>query len=83
MRDLLPYCLFYLFLSILGLLQLQEVIKAPYSKEVQVTVRQANATNMKSILKEANKKHLYHIIADLDTDLTFLLLKTVRTNNDK
>ena len=67
----------FAFWSFSDLLLLQDIIRAPLNTNVDITVRQATKENMRETLKEIDKKGIRKIIAHLNTDDTYWLLKAV------
>ena len=61
------------------LLLLQDIIRAPLNKDVEIVVRQANRANMRETLKEVEKKGIRRIIGHLNIQDTYNLLKAVST----
>ena len=61
------------------MLLLQDIIRAPLNKDVEIVVRQANRANMRETLKEVEKKGIRRIIGHLNIQDTYNLLKAVST----
>ncbi|KAK2148217.1 hypothetical protein LSH36_509g01044 [Paralvinella palmiformis] len=58
------------------LLLLQDIIQAPLQNDVEITVRQAKRGTMRETLKEIDKKGIRKILAHLNVDDTYMLLKS-------
>ena len=64
------------------MLLLQDIIRAPLNKDVEIVVRQANRANMRETLKEVEKKGIRRIIGHLNIQDTYNLLKAVSTQGN-
>lgn len=59
------------------MLLLQDIIRAPLNKEVEILVRQVNRENMRETLKEIEDKSITRIVAHLNIDDSYNLLRAV------
>ena len=66
----------------IDLLLLQDIIRAPINNEAEILVRQARRSNMRELLKEIEEKGVAKIIAHLDSQDTYYLMKAVCTGQD-
>ena len=63
--------------SLTDLLLLQDIIRAPLNRDVEILVRQATKENMRETLKEVERKGIRRTIAHFSVDDSYHLLKAV------
>ena len=69
-----------------GLIRLQELVRAPPSKNVEIYIRQTGPANYRKVLREIKSKEIFNIIVDTDRahiQLFFRNLLQLQMNNDK
>ncbi len=70
-------------ISIPDLLLLQDIIRAPLHAKVEITIRQAKPGTMRETLKEIDNKGITKVLAHLNSDDTYELLKAVSRQTTK
>jgi len=69
-----------------GLIRLQELVRSPPAKNVEIYIRQTGPANYRKVLREIKSKEIYNIIVDTDRahiQLFFRNLLQLQMNNDK
>ena len=69
-----------------GLIRLQELVRSPPHRNVEIYIRQTNPSTYRTVLKELKNKQIYNIIVDTNQDhikLFFRTLLQLQMNNDK
>lgn len=69
-----------------GLIRLQELVRSPPSKNLEIYIRQTNPTNYRTVLREIKKKDIFNIIVDTNPsniNLFFRVLLQLQMNNHR
>jgi len=69
-----------------GLIRLQELVRSPPSKNLEIYIRQTNPSNYRTVLREIKKKDIFNIIVDTNPDninLFFRVLLQLQMNNHR
>ena len=69
-----------------GLIRLQELVRSPPHRNVEIYIRQTNPSTYRTVLKELKNKQIYNIIVDTNQDHIkhfFRTLLQLQMNNDK
>lgn len=69
-----------IFYAFTDLLLLQDILRAPLNSDVEITVRQAHPHSLRETLKEISKRGFHKVLAHLNIDLTYALLKAVSSH---
>lgn len=67
-------------------LRLQELVRSPPSKNLEIYIRQTNPSNYRTVLREIKKKDIFNIIVDTNPDninLFFRVLLQLQMNNHR
>ena len=51
-----------------GLIRLQELVRSPPYKNVEIYIRQTHPSNYRTVLREIKSKQIYNIIVDTNND---------------
>ena len=69
-----------------GLIRLQELVRSPPTKNIEIYIRQTNPANYRTVLREIKNKEIFNIIVDTDKEhiqLFFRTLLQLQMNNNK
>jgi len=69
-----------------GLIRLQELVRSPPSKNLEIYIRQTNPANYRTVLREIKKKDIFNIIVDTNPsniNLFFRVILQLQMNNHK
>lgn len=79
-----PMCFIYLFIYFLGLMRMQELIKAPAKFNLKIKIRQLTPGNQdaRPLLKELKKDKEFFILFDCSYRMAAELLKQVCAATD-
>jgi len=69
-----------------GLIRLQELVRSPPSKNLEIYIRQTNPSNYRTVLREIKKKDIFNIIVDTNPsniNLFFRVILQLQMNNHR
>ena len=69
-----------------GLIRLQELVRSPPTKNIEIYIRQTNPANYRTVLREIKNKEIFNIIVDTNKEhiqLFFRTLLQLQMNNNK